>query len=127
MGLLDKRKRSIAENAAEHMEPGEQVQAMVMTQTGESAAETGASGAGGGGAGTAAVVHALAATDRNVYAFVIPGLTSVAGAAIKVPLAEADISMDGKRKVVLNGTTFNVLFFAGKDAKALVEYVETAR
>jgi hypothetical protein len=126
MGLLEKRKRSIAENAAEHMEPGEEIQRMVMTQTGESAAETGASGAGGPG-GTSAVVHALAATDRNVYAFVIPGLTSVAGAAIKEPLATAQISMDGKRKVVLNGTTFHVLFFAGKDARALVEYVEASR
>ena len=125
MGLLDKRKRSIAENAAEHMEPGEAVQRMVMTQTGESAAETGAAASGRTGT-TSAVVHALAATDRNVYAFVVPGLTSVAGAAIKTPLAEADLSMDGKRKVVLNGTTFHVLFFAGKDAKALVEYVEAA-
>lgn len=126
MGLLDKRKRSIAENAAEFMEPGEEVQRMVMTQTGESAAETGAAGSEGYGS-TSAVVHALAATDRNVYAFVIPALTSVAGAAIKAPLAEAEISMDGKRKVVLNGTTFHVLFFAGKDAKALVEYVDAHR
>jgi hypothetical protein len=126
MGLLEKRKRSIAENAAEHMEPGETIERMVMTQTGESAAATGASGAGGHG-GTSGVVHALAATDRNVYAFLIPGLTSVAGAAIKAPLSEAELSMEGKRKVSFNGVTFHVLFFAGKDARALVEYVDSRR
>jgi hypothetical protein len=105
------------------MEPGEVIERMVMTQTGESAASLGAGAASGQGS-TGAVVHAIAATDRNVYAFVIPGLTSVAGAAIKAPLGEAQIGMDGKRKIVLNGTTFHVLFMAGKDARALVEYVE---
>ena len=31
-----------------------------------------------------------------------------------------------KRKVVFNGTTFHVLLMAGKDAKALVEHVQSA-
>ena len=138
MGLLDKRKRKIAENAAEFLEPGESIQAMVMTQTGESAgalatkvashnARIEATGVAVGAPTTIAAVHALAATERNVYAFSIPALTSVGGVALKAPIGEADIALHGKKKVVFAGVEFHVLFFANKDARALLDFVESRR
>ena len=145
MGLLDRRKRKIAENAAEHLEPGESIQAMVMTQTGESADElatkvaahnarrqSAAAGdlpyaAVGKPPSTDAVVHALVATDKHVYAFQIPTLTGIGGITQKAPLASADVRLEDKKTVVFDDISYNVLFFAGKDAQALVDYVETGR
>jgi hypothetical protein len=145
MGLLGKRKEKVAESAAEYLEPDESIQAMVMTQVGETADELATKvaahgarersaaaghlpqGAVGQPPKTNAVVHALAATERSVYAFPVPGLTSVGGVAMKAPLSEAEIRLDGKKKVVFAGTTYNVLFFAGKDARELVDYVEGNR
>lgn len=121
MGPLAWRKRKIVKNAAQHLEPGESIQRMVMTQTGESAAATGA--AASSGRGTSAVVHALAATERNLYAFQIPVFTGIGAVARKVPLAQADLSADGRRKLVLDGVTYHVLFFAGRDARSLLDYV----
>jgi hypothetical protein len=43
--------------------------------------------------------------------------------AAKVPIGEAEIEKDGG-EVRFAGATFNVLFFAGRDAKRLVEFVE---
>jgi hypothetical protein len=126
VGLLSFRKRKIESNAEPLLEEGESIQRMVMTQTGESAAETGAS-AGAGTASGRARVHALAATEKNLYAFYIPVLTGIGEVAAKVPLAQADPHADGKRKLVLGGVTYHVLFFAGRDARALLEYVEQHR
>jgi hypothetical protein len=122
MGPLAFRKRKIAKNAGELLEPGESIQRMVMTQTGESAAQTGARASVG--QGTPAVVHALAATEKNLYAFQIPVFTGIGAVAAKVPLTDADLSADGRRKLVLDGVIYHVLFFAGRDARALLEYVE---
>jgi hypothetical protein len=125
MGPLAFRKRKIAKNAESLLEPGESIQRMAMTQTGESAAATGA--AASSGQGTSAVVHALAATEKNLYAFQIPVFTGIGAVAAKVPLAKANLKADGKRKLVLDGVTFHVLFFAGRDARALLDYVEQHR
>lgn len=125
MGLLSVRKRKIAKNAAARLEPGESIQAMVMTQTGESAAQTGAAASTTGT--TSAVVHALAATEKNLYAFQIPVLTGIGEVAAKAPLSKADLRADGRRKLVFEGVTYHVLFFAGRDARALLEYVERHR
>jgi hypothetical protein len=126
VGLLSFRKRKIEGNAKPLLEEGESIQRMVMTQTGESAAETGAS-AGAGTASGRARVHALAATERNLYVFYIPVLTGIGGVAAKVPLSSANLHADGKRKLILGGVTYHVLFFAGRDARALLEYVEQHR
>jgi hypothetical protein len=85
MGLLSFRKRKIASNAKPLLEDGESIQRMAMTQTGESAAETGAGAAAGTSSGRA-VVHALAATERNLYVSQIPVLTGIGAVAARAPL-----------------------------------------
>lgn len=122
MGPLAFRKRKIARNAAPHLEEGESIQRMAMTQTGESAAETGAAAATTGVSN--AVVHALAATEKNLYAFQVPVWTGIGEIAAKVPLGKADLRAEGKRKLILDGVTYHVLFFAGRDARSLLEYVK---
>lgn len=125
MGPLAFRKRKIAKNAKDLLDPGESIQRMVMTQTGESAAQTGARASVG--RSTPAVVHALAATEKNLYAFQIPVFTGIGAVAAKVPLAKAGLSADGKRKLILDGVTYHVLFFAGRDARSLLEFVDAHR
>jgi len=51
--LLKWRKKKIAENAREHLEPGEEIRAMVMTQTGQTAMGTAVAGQRHGAAGAA--------------------------------------------------------------------------
>ena len=125
MGLLSSRKRKIASNAAEYLEPGEEVREIVMTQTGATAMESGlAGGAIASGEGVAAVpghVHALVATDRHVYALSVPTWTGIDRVVIKQPLQQTDLRLDGK-EIHLGGLVFNVLFFAGGDARRLVEF-----
>jgi hypothetical protein len=125
MGLLKMRKRKIADNAARLLEPGETIQQMVMTQTGMSAASLAAASASHNPTGPTRgiAVHALVATDRNVYALWIPAWTAVGGVRSKQPLHDATVTRDGK-KLLFNGETYNVLFFAGGDARHLLSYVE---
>jgi hypothetical protein len=109
MGLLKMRKRKIADNAAHLLEPGETIQQMVMTQTGMSAASLAAASASHNPTGPTrgVAVHALVATDRNVYALWIPAWTAVGGVRSKQPLHDATVTRDGK-KLLFNGETYNV-------------------
>ena len=98
---------------------------MVMTQTGMSAASLAAASASHNPAGPTrgVAVHALVATERNVYALRIPAWTAVGGVRSKRPLHEATVRREGK-KLLFDGETYNVLFFAGGDARRLVSHIE---
>jgi hypothetical protein len=125
MGLLKMRKRKIAQSAADLLEPGETIEQMVMTQTGMSAASLAAATASDDHVGPTGgvAVHALVATDRNLYVLWIPAWTAVGGVRSKQPLRETTITRKGN-KLSLDGEVYNVLFFAGGDAKRLVSYIE---
>jgi hypothetical protein len=122
--MLAARKRKIAENLAPHLQPGESVAVVVMTQTGATASDTAVLAAGQSGA--AGFVHALVATDRRLLAVPVPVWTGIGDPVVDVPLAEADLQRQGRR-LVLAGTDHNLLFFAGGDAKRLMAAVEAAR
>ena len=149
MGLLDWRKRKLMASAAEHLEPGEEIRAMVVTQTGQSAMksatgaavmrpslsqgarEYAASQATGDRmrAGEAAddldldkgAVHAIVVTDLHVYSFFVPGFGDIAGTRQKLPLATAAAELDGK-VLRVGGVEYHGLLFAGKDARAVAEH-----
>lgn len=125
MGLLKMRKRKIAESAADLLEPGEAIEQMVMTQTGMAAASLAAATASHDYVGPTrgVAVHALVATDRNLYVLWIPAWTAVGGVRSKQPLQEAAITRKGN-KLSIDGQIYNVLFFAGGDARRLVSYIE---
>ena len=125
---------------------------MVMTQTGQTAMGTAVAAERDSAAGTAAGeyragkdpaqvsgeaaaqadeqtslgrVHAIAVTDSNVYSFFVPGFTGIAGVREKLPLAQADLRLEGN-EIHLAGVVYNVLFLAGKDAKAVAERASAA-
>lgn len=130
MGLLAFRKRKITANVAEHLEPGEQVRHIVMTQTGATAMATamvGGSAASGDRvtAGGVGKVHAIVATDRHVYALYVPVWTKVRQVAVKQPIGQNDLRLEGK-ELRLGGYLFNVLFFANKDARRLADFAAAA-
>lgn len=154
--LLKRRKRKIVENAQEYLEAGEQIRALVMTQTGQTAGATGRRAAAGAirpgrairdvGAAKRQIdedrapgidpakadeatrfgrVHALAVTDSNVYSFSIPAWTGIAGVREKESLAEARLELDGK-VIRFAGVEYHVLGAAGRDARAVAEWVAGA-
>ncbi len=130
MGLLAFRKRKITANAAEHLEPGEQVRHIVMTQTGATAMDTamvgGAVASGQSGTtGSAGQVHAVLVTDRHVYALYVPVWTKVRQVAVKQPIRQNDLRLEGK-ELRLGGQVFNVLFFGNKDARRLADFAAAA-
>lgn len=122
--VLAARKRKIAENLAPLLAPGETVQVVVMTQTGATASDTAVLAAGQSGA--AGLVHALVATDRRLLAVPVPVWTGISDPVADVPLAQAELERRGRR-LILDGRTFNLLFFAGGDAKRLVAAAQAAR
>lgn len=125
MGLLAFRKRKITANVAEHLEPGEQVRHIVMTQTGVTAMDAAMMGGAAATTGRVGQVHAVVATDRHVYALYVPVWTKVRQVAVKQPIAQNDLRLEGK-ELRLGGHVFNVLFFGNKDARRLADFVAAA-
>ena len=127
-----RRVQKIAAGAARHLEAGENVHEVVQTQTGASALETAAAGARafeGIPTNTSHMrPHAVVATDRNLYAMTLEGarLLDVVEVTLKVPLTEADVSLERDR-LVAQGRTFHVMALFGKRATSLVSYVEQAK
>ena len=119
----------LVRSAQRHLEPGESVREGVQVQTGQSALATGASVASAS-QGTAhssrSGPHVILATDRNVYALRLAGarLLDVGDVVLKVPLATAEAAADGKRKILLEGTTFHVMASWGTHAERLTRYVQ---
>lgn len=126
------RAKKYVQNAARHLEPGESVREVVQTQIGQSARETGARvftvSQGGALPVETTGPHLLLATDRNVYAMQLSGSTlmKVGEVSLKVPLAEADVKPDGKKKILFQGKTFNVMFTWGAHAGRFTSYVEAS-
>ena len=82
------RKAKLRENAAKHMEPGEEIRESVLVRMGAVRQQN----------------HALIATDRNLYAFRLswPGFSKVAEQLARIPLAEARLEVTGNAVVLLD-------------------------
>lgn len=118
MGVLEQRKQKIAENTEPFLDGGETIQELAMGQTRVPAWATIV-------AGLLAKVHAVAATDKSVYAFRIGSATAVKELAVKQPLKAGSVSLDGS-KLKVGELELYVLLGAKEDAQRLVEFVNKA-
>jgi hypothetical protein len=133
-----RRVEKLTTGAAENLEPGESVRALVQTQTGQSAAanaaavmESGLISARTGRFHRAKVnagPHVLVATERNLYAMRLSGarLLDVGEVVMKAPLGEADLRR-GKGELIFGDTTFHVMALFGEHADRLADYVGESR
>ncbi|MGI9020155.1 MAG: hypothetical protein ACR2G3_05540 [Solirubrobacterales bacterium] len=113
------RKRKIAANAQEHLQPGEELREMAMTQTvapNISLAQQ-----------LKSTVIAVATTDTNLYALMIHAWkpATVTGAE-RFPLAQTKVSLEDGKILIGDDISLTVLTGAGKDAKRLVEHASGA-
>ena len=119
MGLLDKRKTKIAERAAEHLEPGEQIVCMAMTNQAQNRKR---------GRNVA-----VAASDRNLYLFMISllGITKIGKVETKIPLSEAEVTGDGDELYIGRSGGPDAYYLypllgAGSDVEELIAHVAAA-
>ena len=119
MGLLEKRKQKVAEGVAAYLEPGESVQAVAMVQTRVPAALTAI-------AGFLAKVHAVVATERNLYVVAISSVSvsKVTGVVAKEPLAATSAQRQGGSLTVA-GTRYYILLGAGDDVDRILAMTGT--
>jgi hypothetical protein len=124
-----RRPKKLVQAAALLLDEGETVRELVQTQVGRSALSSSIDGADGHMKRGMPEPHLLFATDRNVYATRLSGarLYKVGEVVFKVPLGEADVRADGKRKIFFEGKTFHVMGTWGSHASRFLSYVEASR
>lgn len=109
-GPLEMRKQKITENARPLLEADEEVEVMAIGQTRVPAWLTMPFG-------FMAKVHAVAVTDRNVYAFQLApfGPAKITEVAVKQPLGSVSVERKGS-KLIVGDLALYVLLGAGGDA-----------
>ena len=136
MSILSERSKRVAKieaSAQPHLEDGEAVRELAQVQTGESAYTTG--GRIGGvetiaqTTGVALLLTdksvrslAILTTDRNLYVLTLTGarLLTVGEVVLKVPIADAEVTLDKKRELLVHGATLHVMGLYRKRAERLV-------
>jgi hypothetical protein len=117
-GLTEKRRAKIIEKAGERIESDESVKELAMTQAGASVEQGKRSARLGIPEGRP---HAVLATERQIYALPVGGVSKLGDPSVKVPLKDASIAIEDEA-VRLEGTNFYILDHAEEDAQRLVEY-----